>query len=292
MGCKPVPPPPPAPPPSGCSPWIRIRSGQVFGKGRLFKPAAQSQSLPTLKQHDRASFLAWPPSAASLVAVLMRSWIHYSGLTSFRPRPTAKVLMSWGGWLGMGLGRGGGSAAAWSRVRGPGSWGPSVAGVDAPAGRGSAWAPAFPLPVPALAKAQLWRSLLPRPSAFAACFDPTCFPASSPLAGPISWPPEPGLSSLPPVWHGWGLTPPGDPSHRSGLSWRLPRGSPACPSCSLRSFRRPGTRRSADRCGLEGQGPHCLVFVCLNVGLPCTPLGHLFSVPVAPGRGGHGVGTQ
>lgn len=184
------------------------------------------------------------------------------------------------------MGRGGGSAAAWSRVRGPGSWGPSVAGVDAPAGRGSAWAPAFPLPVPALAKAQLWRSLLPRPSAFAACFDPTCFPASSPLAGPISWPPEPGLSSLPPVWHGWGLTPPGDPSHRSGLSWRLPRGSPACPSCSLRSFRRPGTRRSADRCGLEGQGPHCLVFVCLNVGLPCTPLGHLcVFCPCGPGTG-------
>lgn len=49
------------PPPSGCSPGIRIRSGQVFGKGRLFKLAARSRALPTSKQHGGTSFLAWLP---------------------------------------------------------------------------------------------------------------------------------------------------------------------------------------------------------------------------------------
>lgn len=70
----------------------------------------------------------------------MRSRIHYSGLTCFRPHPAAEVLMSWGGWLGAGWG---GRRLCCCLVPGPGSRNleSSVAGADAPAGRGAAWAP-------------------------------------------------------------------------------------------------------------------------------------------------------
>lgn len=210
------------------------------------------------------------------------------------PTPTAKVLMSWEG--------------GWALLPGPGSEAQDPGDLRSQ-GRTLRQAAAPPGPLQSLCLSQLspGRSAGghcgPRPlraaSSLGVCssswFDPTCFPASGQLAGPVFWPPSPARAHCPLFGMAGGRPPPATPPTVQASPGGCPVGAwtagrawqPGLPP--VRSGPSAGRALEGLLTGVVSRGR---ALVALWFGLPRTPLGRLCFCPCGPGQAGQGAGAQ